>query len=248
MAVELACSAVFFLPMTVGVTNVGAIFGAMVFLACLAVTAFFRQIKKLIRALWTHKAWKIAIMVSAGILGLLVLYACFLTVLMLCAANAVPKCPDTVIVLGCKVQPDGNPSLMLRKRIEAAYGYLEKNSEIICIVSGGKGDDEPISEAETMKSSLIEMGIDTNRILIEDKSVSTRENIEFSLKLLEEKGISVSEAAIITDGFHQFRASLIAKENGIESTAVSADTPKWLLPAYWFREWFALSHRFVFGS
>ena len=60
--------------------------------------------------------------------------------------------------------------------------------------------------------------------------------------------MEVTEAAIVTDGFHQFRAGLIAKEFDIVPTAVSANTPMRLAAAYWLREWFALSHRFVFGS
>lgn len=248
MAAELAGCMMFILPMTVKVTNAGAVLGLMFFLLCLGGTVFYKRLYRLIKAMAKHLAGRIALIAAASLFGLLVLYAGVLTVLMLCAAYAQPKNPDVVIILGCKVQPDGKPSLMLRKRVNAAYEYLFENEDVSCIVSGGKGSDEPISEAEAMKNLLVEMGIDEKRIIIENLSENTRQNIEFSLKLLEEQGKSVSEAAIVTDGFHQLRASLIVRESGITATAVSAETPPWLLPPYWVREWLALSHRFVFGS
>lgn len=248
MAIELLGCITFILPMTVKVTNLGAIAGLAFFLLCLAATMFYRLLFGLFSAMWKHLGGKIALIAISAVLGLLIIYAGVLTVLMLCAAGTPPQNPDAVIVLGCKVQPSGNPSLMLRQRINAAFEYLSENEEVLCIVSGGKGSDEPLSEAETMKNLLVEMGIDGNRIIIEDKSESTRQNIEYSLKLLEEQGKTVSEAAIVTDGFHQLRASLIVKESNVAPTAVSAETPLWLIAPYWVREWFALSHRFVFKS
>lgn len=248
MAAELMGCVMFFLPMTVGVKNAGAVLGLLFFIVSFAVTLFCKPLFRLVRKI-TERLWgRIALISLAVIFGVLVLYAAVLTVLMLCAAGAQPKNPDVVIVLGCRVQPDGSPSLMLQKRVDAAYEYLSENGEVSCIVSGGKGSDEPVSEAETMKNLLVEMGISEERITVEDKSESTRGNIELSLKLLEEQGKTVSEAAIVTDGFHQFRAALIARESKITPTAVSAETPAWLVPPYWVREWLALSHRFVFGS
>lgn len=245
---ELSCCLTFILPMFVKVTNVGAILGLLFFLLCLAATLFYKPLFRLIRAMAKHPAGRIALIAAASLLNLLILYAGTLTVFMFCTADIQPQNPDVVIVLGCKVQPDGKPSLMLQKRVDAAYEYLSENTEVSCIVSGGKGSDEPISEAETMKNLLVEMGIAEERITTETKSESTRQNIEFSLKLLEEQGKPVSEAAIVTDPFHQFRASLIVKESQITPTAVNAKTPAWLIPPYWVREWLALSHRFVFGS
>ncbi|MDE7281518.1 MAG: YdcF family protein, partial [Ruminiclostridium sp.] len=138
--------------------------------------------------------------------------------------------------------------MMLRQRINAAYKYLNENPDIICVVSGGQGADEPLSEAEVMKSRLVEKGIAEDRIIAEDSSESTRQNIEFSLALLKEKDIDVTDIAIVTDGFHQLRAGLIAEEYDLKPSAVNAETPLWLVAPYWVREWFALSHRFVFGS
>ena len=245
---ELLLTAMFVLPMFRNVMNVGAVFGFGMSMALLAVTVFWQRVKALVIRITVNKVGKTVFFLLCGIFGLLVIYALVLSGIMAKAALTSPKAPDAVIVLGCKVQKSGNPSLMLSKRIDAAYEYLAENPDMICIVSGGQGSDEPRSEAEVMKACLVEKGIDEKRIFEENRSESTRQNIEFSLALLKEKNIEVGEAAIVTDGFHQYRASLIAGEFGLEPTAVNAETPLWLVAVYWVREWFALSHRFVFGS
>lgn len=248
MAAESCLVLMFLLPMFKGIVNVGAQFGLLMSVLLLFVTAFWGKLCRAVKKLWRKKSGKIFLCTAGGVFGLLTAYAVVLSALMLGSSLNFPQKPDAVIVLGCKVQKNGSPSLMLNRRIQAAYNYLEENPDVICVVSGGQGADEPVSEAEAMKKTLIDGGIAESRIITEDKSENTRQNIELSLKILEEKGIEVTEAAIVTDGFHQFRASLIAKEFAITPTAVSADTPSWLVSAYWIREWFALSHRFVFGS
>lgn len=245
---ELALIITFILPLRVRVNNIGVVFGLFMSLLLFAVTVFWKKIKGLVKKITAHRTGKIIFFSFCGIFAILVMYAAVLSGLMLRSALTLPENPDAVIVLGCKVQKSGDPSIMLRQRINAAYKYLNENPDVICVVSGGQGSDEPLSEAETMKSRLVEMGISEDRIITEDSSESTRQNIEFSLALLKEKDIDVTDIAIVTDGFHQFRAGLIAGEYDLIPSAVNAETPLWLVAPYWVREWFALSHRFVFGS
>ena len=153
---------------------------------------------------------------------------------------------EYVIVLGCQVRRDG-PSLMLRRRLDAACSYLSADTKADCIVSGGKGDNEHISEAEAMYEALVNDGISKNRITKEDKSSSTYENLLFSKQILENGGKPL-RIAIVTDGFHQWRARLQAESLGYDVKCVSAATPWYLVPVYWVREWFALSYLFVFGA
>ena len=116
------------------------------------------------------------------------------------------------------------------------------------VVTAGKGDDEKISEALAMKNYLLEKGMDSDRVIMEDKSTSTYENIQNSLKILDELGMS-HDMTIVTDGFHQYRASLIAKAQGVENvTAYSAYTEPRYLFTYWVREWLGLTHFFMLGS
>lgn len=113
---------------------------------------------------------------------------------------------DYIIVLGAQVRKDG-PSPVLKYRLDKAVEYLNENPDTVCIVSGGQGSNEPWSEAEGMARYLQEKGIDTARILPEDKSQTTEQNITNSKKLMKE-GASVG---IVTNNFHVFRALQIAK-------------------------------------
>ena len=91
-----------------------------------------------------------------------------------------------------------------------------------------------------MKQYLMEKGIEGERILKEDRSVNTDENLAFTKTVLEQNGLS-NDIVVITDGFHQYRASLIAEKQGLESYSISCETRTDLVPTYWVREWFALA-------
>lgn len=247
MGLEAIALALFVTPMTGGLYDIGNIFGLAIAVFFLAATVFWEPLRKLLKKLWS-KRWGKALLLAAGtVLGLLILYALILSSFMIGAAVNYPKAPDAVVVLGCKVGKTGNPSMMLEYRIEKAYEYLSENTEVICVASGGQGANEALSEAQVIKNKLVEKGIDPSRILMEDKSTSTMENLSFSMNVLTDNGIQAQNIALVTDGFHQLRASLMAGKIGINTYAVSADTRFWLVPTYWVREWLALSSWFVFG-
>ena len=141
---------------------------------------------------------------------------------------------ETVIVLGCKVNGD-RPSLMLQRRLDTAVAYLNENPDARCIVSGGQGDNETRTEASVMGDYLEAQGIDSARIFREEQSRDTKENLLFSRSIMLSEGLS-EPVVIISDGFHQFRAWLIANKLELSSHAVSANTSFWLVPAYAIRE------------
>ena len=151
----------------------------------------------------------------------------------------------TVIVLGCKVN-DGQPSLMLRRRLTAAWKYLEQNPQANCVVSGGMGKNETSTEASVMKQFLVDSGIDTSRIYEEDRSVNTDTNIRNSLALIERENLS-ENLIICTDGFHQLRAWLYIRRYGAEARAVSGRTPVMVIPSYAVRELCGIVKMFVIG-
>lgn len=131
-----------------------------------------------------------------------------------------------LVVLGAKVRPDG-PSVSLMDRIKAAHVYLTEHPEVIAVVSGGQGDDEHISEALCMYQELVKLGVDPERIWMEDKATSTWENLRFTLDLIEEKtGERPDRLGIISSEYHLFRASLFADRIGIESTLIPARTSR----------------------
>ena len=133
---------------------------------------------------------------------------------------------DYVVVLGAKVRETG-PSASLWDRIYGARDYLESHPEVIAIVSGGQGDDEPITEAKAMYEKLVELGIDADRIWLEERATSTWENLNFSLDLIEEKtGIRPEKLGIVSSEYHLFRASLFADACGVESVLIPAQTSR----------------------
>ncbi len=117
---------------------------------------------------------------------------------------------DYVIVLGAQVRGK-RPSRALRRRLERAAEYARENPDTVLILSGGQGPDEGISEAECMRRYLTEQGIEEKRLLLEDKSTTTRENLRFSAKLLDKEEDRVG---IVTNNFHICRALMVARRQG----------------------------------
>lgn len=131
-----------------------------------------------------------------------------------------------LVVLGAKVRTDG-PSVSLQNRIDAAYDYLTEYPAAVAVVTGGKGADEPISEAQCMYDELVAMGIAPERIWMEDQATSTWENLHFSLDLIEEKtGIRPGKLAVLSSEYHMFRASLFTKACGVEFVGIPAHTTR----------------------
>lgn len=154
-----------------------------------------------------------------------------------------------VIVLGAGVNGT-RPSLILSERIERAYSYLVDNPDTICIVSGGQGPGEDITEAQCMFEQLTARGIDPARIWLEDKSTSTRENLRFSLALIEAKtGSRPTQAAIVSNEFHLYRAGLFAAEQDLQMIGVPARTTWFSLRAnYFLREIAAVWYYLILGG
>ena len=96
---------------------------------------------------------------------------------------------NLLLVLGCRVY-GARPSRLLRWRADRAAKYLKAHPQSVAVLSGGQGRDEAISEAEAMRRLLTQAGIAPSRLLLEDKSTSTQENIAFSGEILAKNGLS----------------------------------------------------------
>ena len=135
----------------------------------------------------------------------------------------------------------------LTQRIRAAAEYLHENPGTLCVASGGQNGSEPISEAQCIRDTLVSMGIAPERILLEDQSASTEENLAFSAALLWKKGLS-TDVAIASDNFHQLRAAIWAQRSGLTPHSAGCASPWFLTAGYWARETAALLYMVVTGS
>ena len=126
---------------------------------------------------------------------------------------------------------------MLARRLEAARLYLEAHPDAPVVVSGGYEERAGTSEAAVMAAWLVERGIDPARIHLEDHSHSTEENLAFSAEIIGREGLPRA-LAVATDGFHQYRAAIYARKNGLAAAALPAGTPWGLFPSYWVRDIF----------
>ena len=154
-----------------------------------------------------------------------------------------------MVVLGAKVNKDG-PSVSLWDRICGAYEYLDLHPQTIAILSGGQGTDEPITEAECMYRELVSLGIEPQRLWLEEEATSTWENLKFSLDLIEEKtGTRPTKIGVLSSEYHLFRASLFAKACDVEFIGIPAKTSRWGQRInHFMREVAGVWHYFILGG
>lgn len=159
----------------------------------------------------------------------------------------IPAC-DTIVVLGAGVRGTV-PSLSLQERINAAYDYLIAHPDTVAVLSGGQGPGEEITEAACMYRELTRMGIDGSRLLLEENSTSTIENLRFSLEIAEKAtGSRPNRIGIVSSEYHLFRAGLFAKRLELESFGIPAKTTWFPLRLnYYLREIVAVWKYWVLG-
>lgn len=203
----------------------GYSFSALVCLAVVGVILFYvfmplAGLKFPVFAKWA--TWIFTICLAAGLLVAGVTE----TVIIRASFGSPERETPYIVVLGAKVNDNG-PSVSLWDRIYAAYDYMTAHPDVIAIVSGGQGADEPITEAECMYTHLVDMGIEPHRIWLEDQATSTWENLQFSLNLLEEKtGSRPKELGVLSSEYHLFRASLFARACDVEFIGIPARTSR----------------------
>ncbi len=117
--------------------------------------------------------------------------------------------PQVMVIFGCQMRRDG-PSILLRDRLDTALAYWEEHPDMKIIVTGGKGDDEHISEAQGMYDYLTAHGVDGAQIFMEDKSRNTWQNINNTFQLMEREGWSLTgDVLLVSSGFHLARIEML---------------------------------------
>ena len=190
-----------------------------------------------------HRGMRITlwVLIAAGIVWLLV------TQLLVVSAFFAkpPKGLDYILVPGSQVTESG-PAPITKFRLDAAYDYLSENEDTIVIVSGGAGENESLTESSVMKDYLVKRGIAAERILTEEESKNTTENIRLSSHYFDKENDSVG---IVTNNFHLFRAKAIAKKQGLKNVSgIAAPCPPYYLPNNMVRESFGITKDFLFGN
>ncbi|TSB44678.1 YdcF family protein [Alkalicoccobacillus porphyridii] len=150
---------------------------------------------------------------------------------------------DYLIILGARVKGE-EPSLSLQYRIEAAADYLLTHKNTLAIASGGQGPDEDISEALAIKRGLEKLGVEGSRIMLEDQSTSTYENISYSMAFISDPS---QQGIVVSNGYHLCRAVLMAEEQGLQITGLAAETPAISIITAHLREYAALTKFYAQG-
>ena len=179
---------------------------------------------------------------------LLVSYVCYAFVYGLVARGGRA---DFVIVLGAGLREDGGVPPLLANRLERGrqvWEGLERRADRshpgpILIVSGGKGNDERVAEAVAMASFLTARGVPADRIILEDRSRSTEENLLFSKEIMDRLRPG-ARATIVTSDFHVFRAALLARRLGVRGQATGARVAGYYRPNAMLREFAAVFVRY----
>jgi len=161
------------------------------------------------------------------------------------AAAAAPA-PQAIVVLGSRA-PNGHPSATLSARLDTALVQAEQFPQALVLVSGGVDLGEQRSEAQAMGDYLRAKGLPAQRIVQEERSTSTAQNLDFSKPLLAARGIGLdAPMLIVSSDFHTLRAGWIARKAGYaKAWTAGAPTPLSVRYNAWLREYFAVIAGFV---
>ena len=151
---------------------------------------------------------------------------------------------DYVIVLGCRIRPDGTLYPLIRARVDRAISFVQRQAaatgkRAVLIPSGGQGADEPVSEAAAMARYMREQGIPENQILAEDRSMTTLENMRFSRRLIEERSDG-AKVAFSTSSYHVYRGGILAAQSGWNIDGMGSRTKWYFWPNAFLREFIGL--------
>ncbi len=154
------------------------------------------------------------------------------------------KNKDYVIVLGCGLRKDGTPTPLLKGRLDRALAFAEAQKaetgkDLTFLTSGGQGPNEAVSESASMKRYLLEHGVPEERIIEEDRSTDTSENMKNSKELIFERDPD-AKVAFATTNYHVFRSGLFARRVKMRAVGMGAETKWYFWPNAAVREFAGL--------
>ena len=186
--------------------------------------------------------------------GLFVYFECLLAATVIRAVEAGRHEPaydkDYIIILGCRIRPDGTLYPLIRGRVDRAVEFAAAQASAtgkraILVPSGGQGSDEPTSEAEAMAAYMVGRGIPEDDVLIENHSLTTKENLNYSRSLIEEcprtaDRLPGKNVAFSTSSYHVCRGGILAEEMGWNIDGMGSHTKWYFWPNAFLREFIGL--------
>ncbi|MCH5464064.1 YdcF family protein [Levilactobacillus tujiorum] len=182
--------------------------------------------------------------------GMVIFYVLFwfynyLTMLVIYQFNHPRYRQDYLIVLGAGLLNGDEVSPLLARRIDRALKFYRKQLRKIgqgpvIIFSGGQGGDETVAEGVAMRQYALDHGLPPEQAIAEDQSTTTYENMVFSQKIIDARGTVKPKITFVTNGYHTFRAGMIARKAGVKANGIGAHTAKFFLPNAIIREYIAI--------
>lgn len=175
------------------------------------------------------------------------LFFCYLSYGFLYRRMPILQSADFVVVLGAGLLGGRRVSPLLASRLErarAVFEALDERNHPMLIMSGGKGSDERLSEARAMADYLVERGFPADRLILEDRSRTTEENLAFSAELMRRAKPEGYRSVVVTNDFHSYRAALIASDLGVPAQVAGSPTAAYFLPSATIREFIAVFVRY----
>ena len=124
---------------------------------------------------------------------------------------------DCIVVLGCKVENNGNLSGMLQDRMQRALELYKAGAAPKLLVSGDHGRED-YNEVGAMKNYAVKNGVSSENVFMDHAGFSTYETVYRAKEVFEAKKV-----IIVTQKYHLHRALYIAEQLGIEAYGVSSD-------------------------
>ncbi len=155
---------------------------------------------------------------------------------------------DYLVILGCGLRKDGTPCPLLAGRVDKAHAFDQRRIDAgeapaTYVPSGGQGPDEVMSEAQSMANYLVSKGVPAERIVLEDRSTTTRENMLYSREAIErhaKRDVSQVSVAFSTTNYHVFRGYVCAHRAGMAVEGMGSRTRAYFWPNAFLREFAGL--------
>lgn len=221
-----------------GFFNAGTFLGVLLSLIIIAAALAFPYIARFVKFLARHIAGRIALFAVGTAAALFLGYLGFCGVQMAGYSDRPLTQVNAVMILGCQVHGE-TPGKELVDRLETALPLIEQNPAVPVIVTGGQGRGEDMTEADCMKQWLLKNGVPAARIYTEIQSDSTRTNFANCAPILRQLGVT-DGIAVVTNDYHQYRADIYARREGLSVGHYSTSTRALVLPNYIIRELAAL--------